>query len=398
MGIVDKFENKKVLIWGYGREGKSTENFLKKKCENVNIEIFEGKREEFSLEDYDYVIKSPGIPCFESDERLTNQTQLFLEEFSSQVIGITGTKGKSTTASMLYHVLKECNKDTILVGNIGLPCLDHFDEITENTAIVFEMSCHQLNNITVSPHVAVILNLYQEHLDYYDTCDRYYAAKKNITKYQKKEDFLIMGDNVGDVQTDASVNVFWQDKDYDIELSIPGKHNKYNAEIVKYISQFILGCSVDEILSAMKGFKGLAHRMEAAGVYKGIAFIDDSISTIPEAAICAANSIEGAQTMLIGGMDRGIDYELLVKFIEARPELKFICAYASGERIYEQVKVCDNTYCVKDLEEAIKLAYDITEAGHSCILSPAAASYGYFKNFEERGDRFKELVATYGQQ
>lgn len=390
--LKDKLKNKKILIWGYGREGKSTENFLKKYCECSLINIAEGDRSCFELDDYDYVIKSPGIANFETDSRLTSQTQLFFEQFRDQIIGITGTKGKSTTASMLYHVLEECGKKAVLVGNIGLPCLDYFEEIDEDTVIVFELSCHQLNNITVSPHIAVILNLYEEHLDYYGTYEKYCHAKKNIARFQKKDDFFLMGDNVGNIDTDASVQVLWQNKKYDYDLSVLGEHNLYNAEIAANIAVQYCGCERFAVKQALKSFKGLSHRLEYAGEKNGIAYYDDSISTIPEALICAAASVPGAQTLLVGGMDRGIDYDILIDFIKQHNEYKFICMYDSGKRIYDAIGEKDNLYYEADLNAAMKRAAAVTDTGRAVVLSPAAASYGYFKNFEERGDVFKSLI------
>ena len=403
MGILQKLNDKRILIWGYGREGKSTEAFLREHCPDSRVTVFEGKREDFDIDDYDYVIKSPGIPCFEEDERLTSQTQLFMEQFWDRTIGITGTKGKSTTASLLYHVLKKCGVDAVLVGNIGLPCLDHYDELMDapGKIAVFELSCHQLSTMRTSPSTAVILNLYEEHLDYYKTADRYFAAKMNIAKYQDAEDdYLIIGDNV-DALKDRADRVVDFDGDYHYDLKLHGRHNQFNAEFVRCICMDT-GLVKDEtaIREAMVDFEGLPHRLEFAGEYKGIRFYDDSISTIPEAAISAAGAVDGAQTLLIGGMDRGIDYDKLVDFIRERGDLLFICMYASGKRICDEggFDSAENVICVPDLETAVKLAFEKTDEGRACILSPAAASYDHFKNFEERGDRFKELIAQYGAQ
>ncbi len=401
MDIIQKLNEKRILIWGYGREGKSTEAFLKEHCPGCAITIFEGKREEFDIERYDYVIKSPGIPCFEEDERLTSQTQLFMEQFWNRTIGITGTKGKSTTAALLYHVLKKCGVDAVLVGNIGLPCLDHYDELMENPdkLAVFELSCHQLSTMRTSPATAVILNLYEEHLDYYKTADRYFAAKLNIAKYQDAEDdYLIIGDNV-DVLKDRADRVVKFEGDYHYDLKLHGRHNQFNAEFVRCIcmdTNLIKDESV--IREAMSDFEGLPHRLEFAGEYKGIRFYDDSISTIPEAAISAAGAVDKVQTLLIGGMDRGIDYDKLVAFMKERKDLLFICMYASGQRICDEggFDKAENVSCVPDLKAAVELAFELTDKGRACILSPAAASYDHFKNFEERGDRFKEMIAEYG--
>ena len=164
--IIDKLTDKRILIFGYGREGKSTENFLNKFCKTSKTEVFEGKREELP-DGFDYIIKSPGIPGDYPDEKFTSQTELFLEEFRDRVVGITGTKGKSTTTSMMYEVLKALlDTNVILVGNIGIPCLDYYEEMQGDTIAVMEMSCHQLNTVRVSPHIGLFLNLYEEHLDY----------------------------------------------------------------------------------------------------------------------------------------------------------------------------------------------------------------------------------------
>ena len=160
---MQKFDNKSILIWGYGREGQSTEQFLKRCCKPRSVEIFEGKWEEIDREKYDYIIKSPGIAMEEDDEKVTSQTEIFLESFRDRVIGITGTKGKSTTAAMLYHVLSGSDRKVIFLGNIGEPCLNHFEEIEEDTAVVFEMSCHQLAHAKISPHIAVFLSGQEEH-------------------------------------------------------------------------------------------------------------------------------------------------------------------------------------------------------------------------------------------
>lgn len=384
---------KRILIWGYGREGKSTEAFLKRECPDAEVDIFEGKREEIDEEKYDYIVKSPGIVMFEDNDKFISQTEIFLREFRDQVIGVTGTKGKSTTSSMLYKVLSECtDKKVLLVGNIGKPCLDYYEEITTDTIVVFEMSCHQLMHGKVSPHVAVFLNLYEEHLDYYGTVERYFEAKSHITAYQEEGDFVFLGENVPKIATKAQKNVIGKDDLYDGKLGILGKHNLYNARFVYEIAVKIYGCEGSAVRKSLEGFEALPHRLKFVGERGGIRFYDDSISTIPEAAISAADSIPDIQTLLIGGMDRGINYGILVDFIQKRKDLKFICMYASGKRIFDEAGERENCFYVEDLKGAVELSKKITKPGKACVLSPAAASYGYFKNFEERGDVFCEYV------
>lgn len=393
LNIKERFNDKKILIWGYGREGKSTESFLKAHCSPKSIDIFEGKRDGFDEESYDIIFKSPGIVMLEDNDRFTSQTEIFLECFRDQTVGITGTKGKSTTSAMLAKVLSDCTeRNVILLGNIGLPCLDRYDDIDSDSIVVFEMSCHQLVNTKVSPHIAVLLNLYEEHLDYYGTMEAYFGAKKNITLHQHEGDRLFVGDNVPEVETAAGVTVINTEEVGEYILKIPGEHNYINAEFVYRIAQDVFGADGEDIKQSMAQFEGLPHRLQYIGENKGIRFYDDSISTIPHATIAALTALPDTDTVLIGGMDRGIDYDELISYIKTHPGVKYIFAYETGKRIYDEVSSCPECYYEEDLEAAVKLAVDLTTPGRICLLSPAAASYGYFKNFEHRGEMFKQYA------
>ena len=389
--FLDNIRGKKILIWGFGREGKSTKSFLERNNITDDIEVFQGARDDFNIDDYDFVFKSPGIPYLTKEDKITSQTELFMGMFRDQIIGITGTKGKSTTSSLMHHVIGECSDyKTVLVGNIGFPCLDMFEEIDDNTIIVYELSCHQLNNITVSPHIGVFLNLYEDHLDYYKTREKYFQAKCGISNNQNENDYLITGVDVPEINTKAKRIVI--DKVEPIELQIKGEHNVFNANVVKKVAVDILGCDSKDVDKALYEFTGLAHRLQRVGELNGVEYYDDSISTIPEATIRATNSIPNAGTVLVGGMDRNIDYSKLISFIQEKKDILFVCMYASGKRIYDQVSDCKNVVLVENLVQAVDYAKDNTKEGFACVLSPAAASYDSFKNFEERGDKFKEYV------
>ena len=393
MKQITEFDGRSILIWGYGREGKSTEAFLKSHTKAAHIEVYEGDRAGIDEAKYDVIFKSPGIVMHENDPKYTSQTELFLKLFRDQVIGITGTKGKSTTSALMYHVLNELlPQSVILLGNIGLPCLDYVDEIDDDTVIIFEMSCHQLAHASISPHVAVFLNLYEEHLDYYGSFVKYFAAKCNIAEHQTKDDLFYKGANVPAISSKAKTTIIegWNVKDY--QLKILGKHNNVNAEFVKRIATEVFGLDETAVEQSLQGFEGLSHRLQHIGIKNGINFYDDSISTIPEAAIAALESVGNAQTILIGGMDRGIKYDSLTDYIKQHPEYNYILMYASGKRIYDSLSDLDYCCYEEDLEKAVSRALQITDEGRACLLSPAAASYGYFKNFEERGDAFRALL------
>ena len=391
MKTYDRFDNRKILIWGYGREGRSTEEFLKKFCRAKSVEVFEGKREDIREDDYDYIIKSPGIVMDDDDPKFTSQTQIFLENYRDNTVGITGTKGKSTTSAMLHHVLDAAGKKALLLGNIGEPCLDHFGDIDDDTIVVFEMSCHQLAHVTVSPHVAVFLNIFEEHLDYYKTVERYFAAKANITKFQTSSDHLFKGSGVTGLESAARIHVIDPENVPEYDLSILGHHNDYNAHFVHEIASKIYGVDDGVIRHALSQFKGLAHRLQHIGCIDGIDCYDDSISTIPSATIEATEAVKNAGTILIGGMDRGISYDDLIAFIDSNTQYNYIFSYDSGKRIYDSIIKRDNCIYKETLAEAVSYAKEITPKGRAIILSPASASYGYFKNFEERGEVFKQL-------
>ena len=410
------FEDKKILIWGYGREGQSTEKWLETHASPKAVEVSNVSPEEMlkgAGDGFDVIIKSPGIvwpPKGELSEennkideisaKITSQTEIFISTFGDKTIGVTGTKGKSTTVSMLAHVLGECSgKKVILAGNIGLPCLDYYDEAEGDSIVVLELSCHQLKDAKTAPHISVFLDLYEEHLDYYGTMDAYFTAKSHIVSRQRPGDKAYLGENVPEIASASEqIRVIPSADDLKgIDLGLYGEHNRINAYFVKRICMDNFGISESDILKSLKSFEALPHRMKKIGTYEGINFYDDSISTIPEAAISAATSIPDAQVILVGGMDRGISYSVLEEFMKLHSEYRFICMYATGKRIVEELgDRLSNVYYEEELEGAVKKAFEITDNGRGCVLSPAAASYGYFKNFEERGRVFGELVAKHG--
>ena len=397
MSSLDIYDNKRILIWGYGREGRSTEAFLKGHCSPACIDVFEGERDGIDESRYDLIIKSPGIVMDEDNDKYTSQTQIFLEHFRNNTIGITGTKGKSTTSALMHHVLSAAGKKTILLGNIGKPCLDYYDEIDKDTIVVFEMSCHQLAHVTVSPHIAVFLNLYEEHLDYYKTLDRYFAAKERITKFQKSGDHLYVGENVPAIDTAASVSLIRAADAPSFDLRILGHHNDLNAYFVYRIATELFDVKDPLIRRALSEFAPLPHRLQFIGSRDGIDFYDDSISTIPSATIEALEAVPNAGTVLIGGMDRGISYDTLIDFVNKHGEYKYIFSYDSGKRIFDSINKTPNCMYEQDLKAAVQKALSVTPPGYAVILSPASASYGYFKNFEERGDVFCGLCGLEAQ-
>lgn len=476
---------KKVAILGFGREGQSTlkklleaggfekldildlndikyemvDKILKKlydtnaleqvsgkENDNKSIGLICGKSYQEKLDDYDVVIKSPGIVLDRNIEEytcnITSQTEIFFEKYKNQIIGITGTKGKSTTTTLIYHILKNAGYDTVLAGNIGIPAFDIEEEINENTIIVFEMSSHMLEYMKVSPHIGVLMNIFEEHLDHYKTMEKYITAKKNIYLNQKQDDICFINSQIEEKSVSKHIPVFFdtlseeckakecKESDYEAidgdlllikhkhiefkyeqkpyEYDIPveniklvGKHNYFDIAVAYGVLKYI-GVEDADFEKGLISYEPLPHRLQPIGIINGVKYYDDSISTICDTTINALNSVKDAATVLIGGMDRGIDYSRLIMYLSESTVENIILMYETGERIYSEIKHkfpefknIERIIRTENLEEAVKIAIKVTKQGKSCILSPAAASYGYFKNFEERGNRFSQLVNLY---
>ena len=424
-GLRGFFNGKNVLVLGFGREGRSTLKLLKKfdckitvadrndvSCpETEGIKIISGEDYLGCLNDFDVIMKAPGIALLDSvsagvKAKITSQTDLLLRYCENRIIGITGTKGKSTTSSLTHHILVHCGKNALLIGNIGVPPLDCIDELTDDTIIVCEMSCHQLEYVQASPDIAVYLNLFEEHLDHYTGFDAYRKAKENIYKFQTAEDTLIVNkalapenvmsrvitaslDEEADIFVDGDkVNICGSK--YDIKTKLLGRHNLYNIGIAMHIAQ-MCGCRDDDISAAVSTFDGLRHRLENVGVIDGVTYINDSISTCPSTAIAAVRAFAAVDTIIIGGMDRGIDYTELIDFLNASDIANVILLPDSGHKIEPELDRSKRSiYRAADLADAVGHAKKVTKK--LCLLSPAAASYGFYKNFEERGDHFRKLV------
>lgn len=429
--IKEKTDNKNVLILGFGREGRSALNVLEKysSCRSITIsdinkpdcgyDSLSGENYQKGLERFDVIIKSPGIVLEDKSiiPKVTSQSQLFLEAMRDRVIAVTGTKGKSTTTTLLCHILKG-KYPAVLMGNIGIAAFDAAQTAEDGSIFVYEMSSHQLEYNTVSPKRAVYINLYPEHLDHYGSFEKYKAAKENIYRYQKEGDMLwcdktlvpenALSEVISVSASDSTADVYISGRNIrspmgDITIGsgdtiLMGDHNVHNIGIVYDICRR-MGINDEEFRAALKTYKPLPHRLQYVRTINSARFFDDSISTICETTIQALSSIDDAETVLIGGMDRGIDYSPLCDYLIKNTPRNIILMYDTGRRIYDMLKnkLPENVILTQDLEEAVKTALECTKAGESCVLSPAAASYGFFKNFEERGQKFCEYLEKYSQ-
>jgi UDP-N-acetylmuramoyl-L-alanine---L-glutamate ligase len=407
---IKDLKDKNILILGFGLEGKDTFSFLRKHFPKKEISIADAKNIKdiklknvkwilgrdylSSLNDYDVIIKTPGIPLkkIKTKVLITSQTQLFLENCNGTVIGVTGTKGKSTTSSLICHVLKKNKFNAYLIGNIETPALSYLDK---KGIFVYEMSCHQLDGLTVSPHIAVFINIYPEHLDYYSSFKSYFNAKANIALHQKKSDYFVYNpkfkliDNLKVKSKRIPINNYesvFKDNPWLLEIT----HKDNIIAVLKVCEEFV---DIKSILNALKSFKCLPHRLEYIGQYKGIHFYDDSISTIPESTIYALDKLgDNVETLIVGGLDRGIDFKKLGKRIDKSKISNLVVFPDSGEKILKIVKRKINHYSTSSMKEAVRFCFKNTSKDKICLLSPASSSYNLFKNFKERGDLFKKYI------
>ena len=443
--IIDKLKNKNVAILGFGMEGKSTYRFIRKYLNKQKITIIDrndilknnhellkddnninyviGDNYLSNLDKYDIIIKSPGISFKGMDvsnikDKITSQLELLLEVDKENVIGVTGTKGKSTTSSLIYQVLKDQNYKTFLLGNIGNPIFDEIENYDNNTKLVIEMSSHQLEFIKVSPHIGIILNLFEDHLDHAGSVKHYHECKMHMFDYQNSGDIAIYSKDNEALNTyilnnnykstlcsvslsdNASISIkdnhvyFENEKLYNIndKRNLLGNHNLSNIMFVLLISK-ILKLDLNKTINTINEFKTLKHRLEYVGEFNEIKYYDDAIATIPAATINAVKALGNVNTLIFGGMDRGIEYQSLIDFLKDSDIENLICMPTTGYNIGEKLKDTNkNIYFIESLEDAVKKAKEVTKKHFICLLSPAASSYEYFKNFEEKGNLFQKIV------
>lgn len=421
-----KLRNKRIAILGLGREGKSTYHLIKELFPTIPLILFDKNKNAFldlnisndvcysSEEDYktinensDIIFLTPGIAMKDlhdiDKEKVTNQCDCFLQVFHNQAIGITGTKGKSTTTSLIYQIIKDQTPNVILAGNIGIPVFDILEQINQDTLLVLELSCHQLEHIKRSPSISVLLNLYEEHLDHYTSYQDYKNAKLNLFKCRQNKDVFIY--NKEDKETHLELQKLTSDKyvqgfgieDYVFQepLYLKGSHNKLNIVAALKVVENLQNFSKQQAIDSALKFKGLEHRLQFVTNLNGVDYYNDSISTIPQATIAALKSLGNVSTLILGGMDRGINYTPLATIVEDFKVKHIAFVGKAGERMFKIIKdkSSDFDYLLSnDWNEITTWVKQKAERGTSVLLSPAASSYDQFKNFEYRGKAFVELI------
>jgi UDP-N-acetylmuramoyl-L-alanine---L-glutamate ligase len=420
------FADKKILILGFAREGKSTARVLHEIFPKGRFSVMD--KEAVSLADYSYltrqepylkdlgsfevIFKTAGIPIAEPALQeylkkggiITSQLNEFLRAYGGRTIGVTGTKGKSTTSTLIYEMLRHAG-NVVHGGNVGIPAFDLVEKIKPSSMVVLEMSSYQLETAELSPHIAVILNLFPEHLNYHGTLDSYLEAKANITRFQTQPDLLFY-DGTFPALTEVAINT----RAWAINFSSADEINAVNvfAEDLAAMPEIVrtknappaiavvkrLGISDQTISQALRDFRPLPHRLENVGTFRNIVFYDDTLATVPEATVAAVDSLQRIDVIIIGGFDRGIDYGSVAEKI-VRARIQHVITFpTSGEKIAALIEAqtpgrhLPTIDAAEDMEGAVRKCFELLPQGGTVLLSPASPSFGIFKDYEDKSKQY----------
>ena len=462
MSLLAELRGKRVLILGFGREGRSTLAFLQERVPDVDLGVADRRtldtmsdQERAALAgvsrdrvvlgpDYldavqraEVIVRSPGLPpdapaleaARAAGARVTSLVSLFFDVAPGRVIGVTGTKGKSTTTSAIYTVVRDAGLDARLGGNIGIPLLACLDGSDDQTIFVVELSSFQLSDLERSPHIAVVQNVVREHLDYHGTFEKYVTAKSNIVRHQGPNDTmifngdhdipralagwspgtkLVFGLDNGPGYT-CSVEDGWLVHRADglktpiitiDDLPLPGDHNLLNVMPAVVIGRR-LGVDAELIAASFRTLQALPHRLELVHVWRGRRFYNDSLSTVPEAAMAALAAFRDRPTILIaGGHDRGQAWDELADAILRERVRAVVLLPETGEKLLAALELRAALPAVDlptllpaaTMPEAVRCAIEASAPGSAILLSPAAASFGAFRDYEDRGNQFRDAV------
>lgn len=437
------FRNVKVGVLGLGEENVALVKYLVSK--NADVVVCDQKsKEELGdyynkikdlpiqfrlgshyldhLEDLKIIFRTPGLPYLEpkiqnakeQGVEISSQIKLFFKLCPSPIIGVTGTKGKGTTTTLIGNILKESAKKVFVGGNIGNPPIEFIDELTPESIVVLELSSFQLQDLDQSPHIAVVLDIKVDHLDVHKTIDEYIESKRNIIRHQNKNDLAVINADYLTSVDFASLSLgktYWFSRRKSVErgsfvlygdivlrtdegqfpiaktadIQLRGEHNLEN--ITAAITASFLGdAKLEAIKKAVKEFKGLEHRLEFVRDIQGVKYYNDSFSTNPDTTIAAINSFNEPIILLVGGSEKNADYRRLSDTIKLKNVKLIIPIGLTAERIVPGLGE------VKSMGQALEIAKKNAERGEVVLLSPASASFDQYKNYKERGKTFKDEV------
>ncbi len=437
----------KFLIVGISKSGFSAtkyalsqgaECFIYEELKNVKIETSIAELKEGgakiltpenvyeALDGIDVLVISPGVPinhpvavkAKQLGKRIIGELEFGFLQFSPTILAITGTNGKTTTATLIDAILKQAEFNTQLVGNVGVPITSVIGEMDKNTVCVTEVSSFQLESINAfCPHVACITNIAPDHLERHYNMDNYIYLKKRIFKNQRESEYTVLNfddQTVRSFATETRGKLIWTSvnervdgayreggklyyKDEFImdesELKLNGEHNLANALVAIAFSK-IMGVQTQCIANALRNFKGVKHRVELVCEKNGVCYYNDSKATNTASAISAINMMKRPTVLILGGSEKGEDYYDLFNIIKQSPVTEIILTGASRYNMLSQAGKagCANITVTASFYSAIKIANMFAKEGDNVLFSPACASFDSFNNFEERGEAFIKAV------
>jgi len=441
---LNQLKDKKILILGLAREGWSSYKFLRRYFKQQKIWLadkktlkeFESEKRKIlqqdknlvlnlgnkylnQLTEIEIIIKTPGIKL---DDKLvkkltkkniiiTSNLNIFLANLKGKIIGITGSKGKGTVTTLIYKILKAGGKKTYLVGNIGQPFLNYIKYDSTNTIYVAELSSFHLENVVGKFDIGAFISFFPEHLKEHGSVNNYFKAKMNLVQNIKQNGTVIYNKNYKKIdqaikqvkKTKNNIKFigiphFSRDRLQIIKTPLLGQHNQLNIQAAVEVAK-LFKIKSTTIFKTIKNFKGLPYRLELIGQFKGIKFYSDTLGTTPEATVKAIEALQevNLQTLIVGGVSKGGNYNLVAQAI-IKAKLKNLIMLPNvgieiGKLIKKnKVKYKPNLVVAKNMQQAVKQAFKLTQTGESVCLSPAGTSFDFYKNYADKGDDFKKWV------
>jgi UDP-N-acetylmuramoylalanine--D-glutamate ligase len=447
-----ELNNKRVLVVGIGKSGLAAARFLKARGARVTVsdarpatliaELSDLLDEGFMVEAgshglltfrrQDLIVVSPGVPQTTPElmtvramgAHIIGELELGAEYLQGEAVAITGSNGKTTTTTLVGEILKAAGGPTLVGGNIGLPVTVMVEESTAETWSVIEVSSFQLETVeTFKPHIAMVLNITPDHLDRHGTFEAYAAAKARITEFQTADDFLVL--NAEDVEAQkiaakTKAQIFWFSAKRQIkqgsfvhgdsifftakegakpepimpvaEITLAGAHNVENV-LAAVCAARLAGVASETIRAAVAAFKAVEHRLEFVREVAGVRYYNDSKATNVDATMKAIEAFPGGVQLILGGKDKDSDYKTLAALVRERVKT-VITIGSAAQKIEHQLAGVVKIERAETLERAVALAQALAVTGDTVLLAPACASFDQFKNYEERGSVFKQLVAA----
>lgn len=447
MRKTSKYINKNILVLGLAKSGTAAaeillelgakvtvndqkplqDNVEAQKLQELGAEVICGSHPLHLVHDkLDYVVKNPGIPysnplikkAINMQIPVITEVEIAYEISEADMIGITGSNGKTTTTTYIYEMLKGSNKKPLIAGNIGKVAIEQAKNASSNNILVTELSSFQLMGIMeFKPKISLLLNIVEAHLDYHGTMTNYINAKGNILKNQLASDYVIFNyddENVKTVAQKGQAKLIPFSTEQFIEegasvqnglmmlfgneilpveqMSLPGEHNVANG-LAAAAAAYLSGATMERIREVLTTFRGVEHRLQFVATHEGRSFFNNSKATNVPAAITSLKAFNEPIVLISGGLDRGLSFEGLIPYLQKN--VKGIVTY--GETALELAETAKKAnvpliYSVESLEEAVPLAYENSESGDVILLSPGCASWDQFKTFEERGECFVRAV------